>query len=64
MWLVTDRPSTQSLAGEFLAATTVGLAIASLPTHASAALGYNREVLLMLRNDACVAGDIGGMMRQ
>lgn len=64
IWLVTDRTPAQSIAGEFLAVTTVGLAVASLPTHASAALGYNREALLMLHNDACVAGDIGWLLQR
>lgn len=63
VWLVTDPPA-GAPAGDFISVTTVGLAASALPHHASLALGYSRDAVLTLRNDALIGGDIGRMMQE
>jgi hypothetical protein len=63
VWLVSDPPATVP-AGDFISITTVGLAASALPHHGSLALGYSRDTVLTLRNDALICGDIGRMMQE
>lgn len=63
VWLVTDPP-VEAPAGEFISVTTVGLAASALPHHATLSLGYSRDAVLTLRNDALVGGDLGRLMQE
>lgn len=64
VWIISDPLPVAGIAGDFLEVTTVGLSMASLPTHSSAALGYNREVTWAINNNSCIVGDIGSVMKE
>ena len=63
VWLVTDPPP-GAPAGDFISVTTVGLAASALPNHSVLALGYSRDAVLTLKNDALISGDIARMMQE